>query len=1334
VLDALNNQSGNLPSQGGGLPTTTSGTTPIRYFEDGGAVSDPIADAYNAAYAAAVAEGQSTTPGGGATSAAPSGGDVGGGFDASYYLASNPDVAQNWGGDAYSHYQQYGQYEGRSPTAPAAPSGLVGTVTVSGAPSNTVGTTSITPGLENWYLENLKRPGDVGGLEYWSQRFGETLDPNEIALLQQSPEFQQQKTASGIPYGNISSAINQTLADTTLDSKLQADKIFNVAQQYGVTQDDIAKALGIPTTQVQDYFNKAQSFVTPGLEDWYKTNLERPADLEGLKYWSSKFGTTLDPNEISQLQQSQEYKEKKVFPTAAADLSALFTKQFDTPFVNALTQDEMRKFTDIYSQTGGNLSADQRYQEVLKQAALDPELSAIMKAKDPMLYESLTPITLINQNFMNPNLLTGPYKTPATGMYGSVKVDGVDVPILNANLASVVQPGEKLQDFSHRRNQDITENVGWHLGAASSTIARGASALGANKEIDPETGRAISYTGLEDAARLLNIDTSKFQDEFVPILTKEIRDEDGRVIQAAGQPTYQKDGEGNTLLDMYGQPVAATQKISAQDKLYDAINNASKDIYTVTGPNLNLSFDEHTERRPDGFQSVLYKQAGEKLIPISAPQTHGGVYNWDVIYGRGKGYLSDSGALPAVMLAGSLALAFSGAGAALAGSIGSSVTGTAATTAASQIVGGIAVGAATGAVTAALTGGDVSKGALQGGVMGGVGASMPTVIKEIPGMDTLVGSIANTTGIDPKQVSGVISSTLARTLSTAAAGANGEQILNSFGTALASSSIGAASAKGVEKLFAGSFTPEQLAGMARATQLVTNSATTAAMSGKNAEQIAGSVINSLVSGAGSIQDAANKAGTTAKTIDLPKQVSQSDYKELVNSWGKESADIFITNAYKDQFEKSPYYAVASAITSDTPYGYVTVDQVKVEKPVGGYNLKEIAEQQLTQDFKDGKITEDEFQDKVSQLSNTESKTLNFVPEFAEPSIIALVADFIMSGKSPNNAIQESAKTTGFTGEAIKNAITKTTGGTTTGTTTTGGTTTGTTTTGGTTTGGTTSGEGGGTQTGTGGGGGTGTGGEGTGGEGTGGEGIDIGTGTGTGGTGTGGTGPGGPRIPSISTPPKIPVIPKIPKILAQRKVASEDGMDGIYNLMPGMTKARTDYKLAGQFGMADGGSVTQYNPFGLTETSMNAGIYDAAKSPFIGSDIKMPRLTTGVTKRMLDYALPGIFKLAEGGSVPEGHNPQFFSEGGLNSLENRYVMGDGDGTSDSVPAMLANGEFVIPADVVSSLGNGSNDAGAHILDEFLAVIREHKQNHDAKELPPDSKGALAYLMEAEERA
>jgi hypothetical protein len=101
--------------------------------------------------------------------------------------------------------------------------------------------------------------------------------------------------------------------------------------------------------------------------------------------------------------------------------------------------------------------------------------------------------------------------------------------------------------------------------------------------------------------------------------------------------------------------------------------------------------------------------------------------------------------------------------------------------------------------------------------------------------------------------------------------------------------------------------------------------------------------------------------------------------------------------------------------------------------------------------------------------------------------------------------------------------------------------------------------------------------------------------------------------------------------------------------------------------------------------------------------------------------------------MPEGHDPKFFSEGGLNSLQNTYVTGGGDGTSDSIPAMLANGEFVIPADVVSSLGNGSNDSGAKILDEFLKVVRSHKQKHDAKHLPPDSKGPLGYLAEAKRK-
>lgn len=105
---------------------------------------------------------------------------------------------------------------------------------------------------------------------------------------------------------------------------------------------------------------------------------------------------------------------------------------------------------------------------------------------------------------------------------------------------------------------------------------------------------------------------------------------------------------------------------------------------------------------------------------------------------------------------------------------------------------------------------------------------------------------------------------------------------------------------------------------------------------------------------------------------------------------------------------------------------------------------------------------------------------------------------------------------------------------------------------------------------------------------------------------------------------------------------------------------------------------------------------------------------------------------AAGGGLM-GHNPEFYSEGGA-SVGNRYVKGRGDGTSDSVPAMLASGEFVIPADVVSGLGNGDNDAGAKVLDNFMEEIRKHKRGGSPKQLPPDSLGPLSYLSSAMTKA
>jgi hypothetical protein len=95
---------------------------------------------------------------------------------------------------------------------------------------------------------------------------------------------------------------------------------------------------------------------------------------------------------------------------------------------------------------------------------------------------------------------------------------------------------------------------------------------------------------------------------------------------------------------------------------------------------------------------------------------------------------------------------------------------------------------------------------------------------------------------------------------------------------------------------------------------------------------------------------------------------------------------------------------------------------------------------------------------------------------------------------------------------------------------------------------------------------------------------------------------------------------------------------------------------------------------------------------------EMPK--TGIKSLGGDFSDVG----AAGGTASLGG----YSDGG------RMLKGPGDGMSDSIPASignkqparLADGEFVVPADVVSHLGNGSTDAGARKLYSMMDKIRK----------------------------
>lgn len=85
---------------------------------------------------------------------------------------------------------------------------------------------------------------------------------------------------------------------------------------------------------------------------------------------------------------------------------------------------------------------------------------------------------------------------------------------------------------------------------------------------------------------------------------------------------------------------------------------------------------------------------------------------------------------------------------------------------------------------------------------------------------------------------------------------------------------------------------------------------------------------------------------------------------------------------------------------------------------------------------------------------------------------------------------------------------------------------------------------------------------------------------------------------------------------------------------------------------------------------------------------------------------------AQGGlsAVQPGNNP-------IHAAMGTQVAGPGDGRSDNVPAMLSADEYVIPADVVAALGDGSSNAGAKVLADLVVSTRD-RYRRKLGSLPP----------------
>lgn len=133
----------------------------------------------------------------------------------------------------------------------------------------------------------------------------------------------------------------------------------------------------------------------------------------------------------------------------------------------------------------------------------------------------------------------------------------------------------------------------------------------------------------------------------------------------------------------------------------------------------------------------------------------------------------------------------------------------------------------------------------------------------------------------------------------------------------------------------------------------------------------------------------------------------------------------------------------------------------------------------------------------------------------------------------------------------------------------------------------------------------------------------------------------------------------------------------------------------------------------------------APKAPAVTNNSMATEAANGGVMHM---ALGGLGALAGGGATSQ-YNLGSYSDGG------RLLRGPGDGVSDSIPATigdkqparLADGEFVVPARIVSELGNGSTEAGARKLYAMMDRVQKARRKTTGKNRVAANTRADKYL-------
>lgn len=166
------------------------------------------------------------------------------------------------------------------------------------------------------------------------------------------------------------------------------------------------------------------------------------------------------------------------------------------------------------------------------------------------------------------------------------------------------------------------------------------------------------------------------------------------------------------------------------------------------------------------------------------------------------------------------------------------------------------------------------------------------------------------------------------------------------------------------------------------------------------------------------------------------------------------------------------------------------------------------------------------------------------------------------------------------------------------------------------------------------------------------------------------------------------------------------------NVDPTLMNVLADRGIAPQE-YSQGSSVSSVLSQFSSELDKSLPKFAESKNPFLSMG---SRKATSTEPAKLPQLRPGLTGHAKGGlpdkyakAAPKGHNPEF-----ITGLTGFYANGRGTGQSDDIPAMLHDGDYVMDADTVAALGDGSSKAGALTLADFQKQVpHEYKEGGNA---------------------